>query len=72
MTIHECVPPDPTVDGFWWVIDREGALHVWRWDAYGDWSDEPGYWVRGTELDYPARVVGPAVPPAPLPPENAP
>ena len=31
MTVTECLPPDTTVTGLWWVMHPTHGMFVWRW-----------------------------------------
>ena len=75
----ECLPPDPDVEGLWWVRNDEmlrefGPItgnEVWRWDASGGWSGVPNVVSSGSDDNLTAteagkvgwRVIARAVPP---------
>jgi hypothetical protein len=61
------LPPDPSVDGWWWVMRRK-QISLWAW--HSDAICMPGMWGTGTRAMAPeeARAAGwrcyaPAVPP---------
>ena len=66
---NECVPPDQSVPGFWWVRHATFGQAVWEWwpsddtDEWGRWDGHRGeMWPLAAAVEG-WRVVTEAVPP---------
>ena len=64
----ECLPPDPSVSGLWWVEHPKHGMFVWRWSPSVPLFS--ALWLSGmdgllAEDAHEAgwRVIAPAVPP---------
>ena len=37
-----CIPPDPSISGWWWLGDEEGDVCALNWDGENWWVRVPG------------------------------